>query len=178
MYAQVLNTLSAEPWHQDTFVDLQAFIFPRVALKMPVGIFLCGHHFKTRRQHPSEKSPSSKPFQLIRGKNKILSACTLNSTFSSYSQLFWDVSTFIFLELAAQNFQEGEKSIRDEELHGKQRQQGDNKCDCCTVGMILIRTPLHTHARTHVCPNYCFRLWTHLAGHCTRNADHSERRLL
>lgn len=80
----------------------------------------------------------------------------------------------IISELAPPVLQEGEKCKRNEELqrHAKQRQQGDNECECCKTGLILIRTqpfPVQTCTRIRAagatkrfldfCPTYCFRPW-------------------
>lgn len=64
-----------------------------------------------------------------------------------------DMIKLIFLELAPLVLQEGEKCISEEELqrHTKERHQGDNKCECCMTGVILIITqPSRVQTHTHM----------------------------
>lgn len=53
-----------------------------------------------------------------------------------------DLIKLIISEFAPPVLQEGEKCKRNEGLHrhAKQRRQGDNECECCKTGLILIRT--------------------------------------
>lgn len=131
-YTQDSNTILAEPWTPRHICGLTRLHISMWCITWCSWLRGRWYFLVWSPQTTSSwKLSPFKPSQFIGGKTK------------SFLPVLWAMSKLIFLELTPQNFQEGEKSIHDEESqkHGKQRQRGDNKCECCTMGMILIRIP-------------------------------------